>query len=100
MESLCEQFEYYTLKPNLSYTFKKDLDIIIEQLNKTNKKNIIDVCLECNDLLSWNRNDFITLLDFNWLISHGYNYINNSINNKLNIELFNELIELFKLQLN
>ena len=99
MDSLCEQFEYSSLKPNLSYNFKKDLNIIIKQLNISNKINIIDICLDCDDLLSWNSNNFINLLDYNWLISHGYNYINKKVNNKLNIESFNELIELFRLQL-
>jgi len=99
MDLLCEQFEYSTLKPNLSYDFIKDLNIIIEQIKISKKTTIINICLECNNL-SWNTNNFISLLDYNWLISHGFYYINNKLNNKMCIDSFNELIELFKLQLN
>ena len=63
MNTLCEQFEYSSLKPNLSYHFIKDLDIIIEQIKISNKKCIVEICIECNDL-SWNTDKFITVLDY------------------------------------
>ena len=100
MDLLCEQFEYSNLKPKLSYNFITDFNIIIEQIKITNKTNMIDICLECNDKLSWNKNEYINIFDYNWLISHGYYYLNNSLNNNNNLILFNELINIFKLQLN
>jgi hypothetical protein len=98
MNTLCEQFEYSSLKPNLSYHFIKDLDIIIEQIKISNKKCIVEICIECNDL-SWNTDKFITVLDYNWLISHGYKYFNERLNGNY-FTLFNQLISLFNLQLN
>ena len=101
MNSLCEQFEHSSLRTQLSYNFKNDLDTIIEQIKQTEKKNIIEICLECNDRLSWNYDIYISIIDYNWLISNGRNYFNHNLEgyNIINSNIYNELIELFKLQI-
>ena len=105
MDSLCEHMEYTNIHNKLSYHFIKDLNTIIESVkNNNNCNNMIEICLKCNNQLHWNDNDkYISILEYNWLISHGrfyfLNQLSDSSESNKNINLFNELIELFKLQL-
>ena len=102
MDSLCEQMDYSQLKWKPSFHLITDLNVIIKTINnKNNLISIYNICIECNNDLSWNTDKFITILDYNWLIQHGLFYINYDLRPgvKLDRDSFSELIDLFKLQI-
>jgi len=101
MDSLCDQMNYSKLSWKPSFHFISDLNTIIDfiKFKKVEDYKIFDICMECNNNLNWNSDKFITILDYNWLISHGRTYINSKLVYPMNNNSFNELVDLFNLQL-
>ena len=117
IESLCNSFDYNTSiywKP--TEHFVKDLNLIIEEISSfinLYDLNIYDVCVSCGNNLTWDKDYYITLNDYNWLNMDGKTMFFNSVNQKINqnhsrdLDIneyrilnseFTKLVELFSLQ--
>ena len=109
--NICSSFNNIKVVDSLNLRIVSDLNFIIKEIINIGKLDvdIYEVCVSCGHDLTWNYDYYISQEDLTWLNSKGRIYFLNSLNDSIPIEttldyfninkIYDQLIELFKLQL-
>lgn len=111
IDSICDKMNSVSLEYSLNKKLIEDLNLIMAEIIKQNTYNldIYELCVSCGHSLTWDHEYTISSQDILWLENKGRIYFYENLNLYIKVtdtasynlvmEMYDKLLELFKLQI-